>query len=710
MAPTVYLCHRRDVSRLFALSLFHALHDAGADVLLDPDELLTSAVEQQIRAREYLIVLAGPATLANKPADERIAQEIRIGADAGRKIVLVLMYAAELDEHAKLNALRGLKNTRITAAPVNEPVSRFATRLMQALTRASSPDVPPAPEDPAVQRKLNRALRLPVSTDDQLEAEYLLNLALCQEDDVSTIPVLSEAIRLHPDYAEAYFQRGVLHVRRKNYLAALPDFDAALRLRPLDPVAYNNRGLVKRTLNDVAGAIADFDEAIRLNSHFASAYNNRGLARRASNDIDGAIEDFTEALIIRRDYATAYTNRGHAQKIKATQQADNPAAARAILMAALEDYDAALACQPRYAPAYNNRASLKYLLRDYDGAIADYTSALVIDPTYATAYFNRGIAYKTRGDAHSSQLAVADFDAAARLQPRAEVFYHRGQARKVTGDLSGALKDYEEALKLNPNASNALTQRGAAKRLTGDLSGALADHEAALQQGDNAQAYYNRAAARAESGDIPGALSDYDQALRINPRFAEAYNRRGILRYSHGDMNGALADYGFAIAINPRLAAAYNNRGTARYAQNDIEGALADYSRAILLDENYALAYVNRGAVYADTGDFGAALRDYDVAIALNPQHASAYYNRGVAHLSLDQLDEAIEDYDRALMLNPMLHEARLNRGLARASRGMPEDTPLAMSDLRGYLPYAEPQRQQEVSEILAALEKQLRK
>jgi Flp pilus assembly protein TadD len=70
------------------------------------------------------------------------------------------------------------------------------------------------------------------------------------------------------------------------------DFDEAIRLKPDDAVAYNNRGAARRDKGDLDGALKDLDEAIRLKPDDAATYNNRGIVRREKGDLDGAEIDF----------------------------------------------------------------------------------------------------------------------------------------------------------------------------------------------------------------------------------------------------------------------------------------------------------------------------------------------------------------------------------------------------------------------------------
>ena len=72
--------------------------------------------------------------------------------------------------------------------------------------------------------------------------------------------------------------------------------DRAIRLRPDYAEAYNNRGLVKNTVKQHKEALADFDEAIRLKPDYAVAYDNRGVAKAALGLKDAARKDFETAL------------------------------------------------------------------------------------------------------------------------------------------------------------------------------------------------------------------------------------------------------------------------------------------------------------------------------------------------------------------------------------------------------------------------------
>jgi tetratricopeptide (TPR) repeat protein len=59
-------------------------------------------------------------------------------------------------------------------------------------------------------------------------------------------------------------------------------YNEAIRLDPNNAPTYNNRGRAYHTHGDLNKAISDYNEAIRLDSNDAPAYNNRGVARAPS--------------------------------------------------------------------------------------------------------------------------------------------------------------------------------------------------------------------------------------------------------------------------------------------------------------------------------------------------------------------------------------------------------------------------------------------
>ena len=107
--------------------------------------------------------------------------------------------------------------------------------------------------------------------------------------------------------ARAYFSIGYLLIRQEKFEEAIDAYDEAIRLKPDYAAAYNNRGNAKRQLDNAKNqldrhedAIDDYDEAIRLKPDYADAYFNRGNAKSKLGRIDEARQDFEKARDLAR--------------------------------------------------------------------------------------------------------------------------------------------------------------------------------------------------------------------------------------------------------------------------------------------------------------------------------------------------------------------------------------------------------------------------
>jgi tetratricopeptide (TPR) repeat protein len=93
--------------------------------------------------------------------------------------------------------------------------------------------------------------------------------------------------------ARDYYEYGVIRYRADDIDSAIADLTEAVRIDPQFAEAYLMRGVAH---GDTPAAIEDFSEAIRLNPSYIQAYYNRGLARGSIGDYAGAIDDFTKVL------------------------------------------------------------------------------------------------------------------------------------------------------------------------------------------------------------------------------------------------------------------------------------------------------------------------------------------------------------------------------------------------------------------------------
>lgn len=126
------------------------------------------------------------------------------------------------------------------------------------------------------------------------------------------VDILTEAIRLKPGDALAYYHRGIAYQRLKAYGQALSDFTVVIEKGPPFDYAYLNRGAVRAKLGLMIEAELDFDAALKLEPTRPDTYFNRALLFLKTNRGQLAIDDITKGIGFNPQDAKAYFLRANA--------------------------------------------------------------------------------------------------------------------------------------------------------------------------------------------------------------------------------------------------------------------------------------------------------------------------------------------------------------------------------------------------------------
>jgi len=137
-----------------------------------------------------------------------------------------------------------------------------------------------------------------------------LGIALLKQDRITAaIEMSSRSLAIAPNIA-AYNTLGQIYERTGRYDEALEQYALAIRLRPDDAQSYYNRGLTWFAIGRYGEAVADYSRALSLEPWYREAYLNRGNALDEQGRLAAALADYTRALAIDPDYADAFYNRG----------------------------------------------------------------------------------------------------------------------------------------------------------------------------------------------------------------------------------------------------------------------------------------------------------------------------------------------------------------------------------------------------------------
>ncbi len=134
------------------------------------------------------------------------------------------------------------------------------------------------------------------------DSYYNLGLVKCElQLFPDALKCFEAAIRLKPDYAEAYSSRGYALSRIGDYDEALRSCDKAVALNPRLADAHVNRGKFLSVLGRHEEAVLAFTEAVEINPRHGVAHYYRGLAHKRLLRYSEARSDFDRALAINPD-------------------------------------------------------------------------------------------------------------------------------------------------------------------------------------------------------------------------------------------------------------------------------------------------------------------------------------------------------------------------------------------------------------------------
>ncbi len=156
-----------------------------------------------------------------------------------------------------------------------------------------------------------------------------------------------------------------------------------------------------------------------------------------------------------------------------------------------------------------------------------------------------------------------------------------------------ALKELDEAVKLNPMSFTA---------------------------------YHYRATVWAYKGDLDKAIADWDKSIEIDNKQYLSHFSRGMARYMKGDIDKAIEDWNESILLNPKYVDSYFQRASAFYNKKDYANAIADFSKLIEIDPDRSAKYhFSRAVIYSVEKDYDKSWEDMHEIEKLGQTSAPEY-------------------------------------------------------------------------------------
>lgn len=350
----------------------------------------------------------------------------------------------------------------------------------------------------------------------------------------------------------ALYGRGVIKLRRGQTAAGEADMAAAMReSRTVSDffARHSLPGTLKvETANHVGVREARQAAALQTYSDWVNACNGRGEGTTNVQVIAGCtmvlrsgllpLENIPIVLVLRAAryrsvgwYTEARTDLKHADELR-PDDASTLRLRAAVRMdegdveEGLADANRSIALQAGNAFAHAVRARLYTSRGEFTRAITDWDEAIRLSPDTPGNYWRRGMAWQ---ELESYGRAIADYDRAIELAPNSAAYLNsRCSVRAIQGrDLDQALADCEAALRID-DRPDILSNRAAAKLAAGDFAGAYTDFDVAYGRDPNlAASLYGRGVAQIRLGRADAGRRDIAEARGKDPDVAAIYDRMG---------------------------------------------------------------------------------------------------------------------------------------------------------------------------------------
>jgi len=106
------------------------------------------------------------------------------------------------------------------------------------------------------------------------------------------------AVAADPLFYQAYFSRGLVGMKKRDFSSALADFDAGLAIDPRYPGGFVHRGLTAEELGRTEQALDDFQRAARSDSWDPQAFYHLGRMLEKTGDCVHAFQAYEKALTL----------------------------------------------------------------------------------------------------------------------------------------------------------------------------------------------------------------------------------------------------------------------------------------------------------------------------------------------------------------------------------------------------------------------------
>ena len=517
-----------------------------------------------------------------------------------------------------------------------------------------------------------------------------------------------QAIAYKPDFAAVYANLGALYAKEKQWQRAIVHYQKAIEIKPEFVAAYrllakvyqmqNQPDKAQAYLAQAQAAEAKQTEVVELSANVNSPLSlqeclHQGQMLKQQGNLQAALEKYLQAAAIEPQQIATYK-----EIVALCEQLSMWAEAAKYCRLILQ---------------------LSNAYQENDTTMRRQTSKMLLEQaTPAVSRNNKSSLGQGNGERESERATSLpgsiEPKSAKSSAPKAEYHYNLGTLHSNKQEWSEAVKQYQEAISIDPQMTKAHRHLARALAQIGDRQ---SSSEALLQaftlenEAVGAEEYIELAENLASWGKMDSAIICYRRAVARQPDLAAAYlgwggllvqqklgeeaiacyieglkhTQDGELYYRLGRLYRAKEEwlkaalcYQKATVCSPEHGAAYHELGEAHSAQKQWHEAISSYRQAVKYQPDFSWSYNNLGFALIQLGQWSEAIPVYQEAVKLNPEFPWAYFNLAEAYSKLSGWSEAVDLFQQAAKIQPDLPRLQQKLGEALYQRSL-QDKELAL-------------------------------
>jgi tetratricopeptide (TPR) repeat protein len=277
--------------------------------------------------------------------------------------------------------------------------------------------------------------------------------------------------------AEQYYKRGSQGIVDGQNAAAVEDFDRALQKDPQYWKAYGARSAARYNCGDYQGALKDIDIAIAHVPPKQSLIDHKALCKKAIANQSAQAQNqetrkMAQQMLLNAQLGINFGMQGDLILMAARKKAGLNPLTGLPLGTSITPASAA-SRTGNIDPASPSAVSSRLEAMNPGANLPPVK--IQVAPMNNQAVASSAVPSESAGKAQPVTLPVTTNE-----HMTAQQYFDRACGKGHASDFAGALKDYDEAIRLNPQHGPAYANRGSIRFNTGDHKGALEDFNKAV--------------------------------------------------------------------------------------------------------------------------------------------------------------------------------------------------------------------------------------